>query len=141
MNLQSFAEGSSDELDNGTTNGVSNPEWTPNIPKGGTTIGGREYSEHALERMAPDMAEIRAELTTKATKLAREKGLQPQTKEYNEFINKYVDPRGITPSVIEDAINNTKALPGNTEGTFVHENANVKVIVNQNGKVVTVIPR
>ncbi|MBP1756848.1 MAG: hypothetical protein H6Q59_3246 [Firmicutes bacterium] len=121
--------------------GAGEAEWNSFIPKGGATIGGREYSEHALERMAPNTAEVRAELTTKATKLAREKGLQPQTKEYNEFINKYVDPRGITPTVIEDAINNTKALPGNTEGAFVHENANVKVIVNQNGKVVTVIPR
>ena len=41
---------------------------------------------YAVERMAPDTAEIRAELTTKATKIAKEKGLQPQTKEYNEFI-------------------------------------------------------
>ncbi|MCM0759880.1 hypothetical protein M7775_15075, partial [Sporomusa sphaeroides DSM 2875] len=117
-------------------------EWSfRNIPEGGATITGRKYSEHALERMAPNTPEIRAELRTKADKIAGEKGLVPGSKEYNEFINKYVDPRGITPTVVEDAIRNTKPAPGNTPGTFVHENANVRVIVNSNGDVVTVIPR
>ncbi len=117
-------------------------EWSfRNIPEGGATITGRKYSEHALERMAPNTPEIRAELRTKADKIAGEKGLVPGSKEYNEFINKYVDPRGITPTVVEDVIRNTKPAPGNTPGTFVHENANVRVIVNSNGDVVTVIPR
>lgn len=34
---------------------------------------------------------------------------------------KYVDPRNIPPSVIEDAIRNTTAVPGHTVGTFVHQ--------------------
>jgi len=129
---------------NAIIEGPSNAEveWLfRNIPEGVTTIDGRQYSRHALERMAPDTPEIRAELRTKYNKIAEEKGVVPGSKEYNNFINKNIDPRGITPSVVEDAIRNTKPTPGNTEGTFVHENANVRVIVNSNGDVVTVIPR
>jgi hypothetical protein len=112
-----------------------------NIPEGGATIIGRKYTEHALERMAPNTPEIRAELRTKYDKIAEEKGLVPGSIEYNNFINKNIEPRGITPTVVEDAIKNTKPTDGNTAGTFVHENENVKVIVNENGDVITVIPR
>ncbi|WP_275051634.1 hypothetical protein [Clostridium manihotivorum] len=43
--------------------------------------------------------------------------------------------------VIEDAVKNTPAIPGNSEGTFLHETESVKVVVNQNADVITVIPK
>jgi hypothetical protein len=110
------------------------------MPKGGGTIGGRKYSEHALERMAPNTPEVRAELTTRAYQRATESGLKPGTKEYNDFINKQVDPRGVTQSVVENIKNGTKTS-GNTQGTFVYQSDKVTVVTNSNGDVVTVIPK
>ena len=50
--------------------------------------------------------------------------------------------RGIMPSVVENAINNSiKTIHGNTVGTFVHFGDGLKVIVNIFGDVVTVIPQ
>lgn len=111
------------------------------MPEGGGTINGREYSQHALERMAPDTPSVRAKLSRRAEKLAESKGLKVGTPEHYQFCQKYVDPRNIPPSVIEDAISNTTAVPGHTAGTFVHQTADVTVIVNETGKVVTVIPK
>lgn len=73
--------------------------------------------------------------------MAEQWGYEAGNKEYYEFCKKYVDPRNIPPSVIEDAISSTKAVPGNKSGTFVHETIDVKVITNSSGKVVTVIPK
>ncbi|MDY0404697.1 pre-toxin TG domain-containing protein [Virgibacillus sp. 179-BFC.A HS] len=87
-----------------------------NMSKGGGEINGRKYSQHALERMAPDIPEIKATLTSRAIKKAEELGFKPQTKEFSDFVKKYVDPRNIPPSVIEDAIMNTKKIPGNRSG-------------------------
>ncbi|WP_342492918.1 T7SS effector LXG polymorphic toxin [Bacillus sp. FSL H8-0516] len=112
-----------------------------NMSKGGGEINGRKYSQHALERMAPDIPEVQATLTSRAIKKAEELGFKPQTKEFSDFIKKYVDPRNIPPSVIEDAIMNTKKIPGNRSGTFVHETMDVKVIINEAGDVITVIPK
>lgn len=111
------------------------------MPRGGAVIEGRKYSEHALERMAPDTPAVRAELTTRAHEKATEKGLESGTEEYYEFVRKYVDPRGITPAVVEDVIKNTPVQPGKYEGTFMHQNEKVTVIINNNGDVITVIPR
>ncbi|PGN05093.1 pre-toxin TG domain-containing protein [Priestia megaterium] len=111
------------------------------MPKGGAVIHGRKYTEHALERMAPNTAEVRAELTTRAHQKAAEKGIKVGTTEYNKFIKSYVDPRGITPTVIEDAIKNTPAKPGSRAGTFDHIAEKVKVVVNNTDDVITVIPR
>jgi hypothetical protein len=80
-------------------------------------------------------------LQEKSRKKAIEKGLKVGSEEYYQFCKKYVDPRNIPPSVIEYAISTTKGVAGNTAGTFVHETADVKVIVNSNGKVITVIPK
>lgn len=112
-----------------------------NLSEGGGEIGGRKYSQHALERMAPDIPEVKATLTSRAIKKARELGYKPQTKEYSDFVKKYVDPRNIPPSVIEDAIKNTKKIPENRKGTFIHETQDVKVIINEIGDVITVIPK
>lgn len=113
--------------------------WDMSVGRG--NINGRRYSQHAMERMAPNIPEDKAELYQRATKIAKEKGLAPQTKEYSIFIDKYVDPRNIPPSVIEDAIKNTKPIPGNGPSTFVHATDSVKVITNGNGDVITVIPK
>ena len=78
--------------------------------------------------MAPDTPEVKATLTSRAIKKAEELGYKPQTKEFSDFIKKYVDPRNIPPSVIEDAIMNTKKTPGNRR-SFVHEAKDVKVII------------
>lgn len=103
------------------------------MTKGGKTINGRWYSEHSLERMAPDTPQVRAELEARAL----DKGLQRGT----EAFNKYVDPRGIPPSVVEDAIQNGTRTAGKTAGTWVYEGGDVRVIVNNSGGVVTVIPK
>jgi hypothetical protein len=111
------------------------------MAEGGGYINGREYSQHAMERMAPNTPSVQAELSRRAEKIATEKGLKVGTDEYYKFCKKYVDPRNISPSVIEDAINSTKGIPGNVKGTIVHETNDVKVVVNSIGKVVTVIPK
>ena len=111
------------------------------MTEGGGVINGREYSQHAMERMAPDTPTVRAELSRCAEKAAQQKGLEVGTKEYYEYCTKYVDPRNIPPSVIEDAISSSKAIPGNRPDTFIHETLDVKVVINSNGKVITVIPK
>ncbi|KYG92202.1 hypothetical protein A0U40_04470 [[Bacillus] sp. KCTC 13219] len=123
----------------GAFKGTGEIGWS--LPKGGGEINGRNYSKHALERMAPDTSEVRAALTSRAIEKAKELGYKPQTKEFSDFIKKYVDPRNIPPSVIEDAIMNSKKIPGNRSGTFVHETRDVKVIINEAGDVITVIPK
>lgn len=117
----------------------SQTRWDMSV--GGGIINGRRYSQHAMERMAPNTPKVRAELYQRAIKIAKEKGLVPQTKEYSTFIEKYVDPRNILPSMIEDAIKNTKSIPGNRPDTFIHTTDSVKVITNGNGDVITVIPK
>ena len=60
------------------------------MPKGGKVINGRYYTQHALERMAPDTLEIRAKLSRRAEKIANQKGYKLGTKDYNKFCIKYV---------------------------------------------------
>ncbi|WP_245805879.1 hypothetical protein [Bacillus alkalicellulosilyticus] len=117
--------------------GMDEIGWS--MSKGGV-INGRKYSQHALERMAPNTPEVKAILTSRAIKKAEELGFKPQTKEISDFIKKYVDPRNIPPSVIEDAIMNTKKIPDNRSGTFVHVTKDIKVIINEADDVITVIP-
>ena len=112
-----------------------------NMVEGGGTINGREYSQHAMERMAPDTPQVRAELSRRAEKSATQRGRTVGTQEYYEYCKKYVDPRNIPPSVIEDAISSTKGIPGNRPDTFIHETADVKIVINSAGKVITVIPK
>ena len=122
-------------VESGSNTGI----W--DMTEGGGVINGREYSQHAMERMAPDTPTVRAELSRRAEKAAQQKGLEVGTKEYYEYCTKYVDQRNIPPSVIEDAISSSKAIPGNRPDTFIHETLDVKVVVNSNGKVITVIPK
>jgi hypothetical protein len=105
------------------------PEWTLPLEGGGALIRGRWYTEHALERMAPDTPEVRAILERRALNRATALGLRPGSPEFGAWWSLHgPDPRGIPPSVVEAEIAN----PGST---------NVRVIVNSRGDVVTVIPR
>lgn len=45
------------------------------MTEGGGIINGGEYSQHAMERMAPDTPSVRAELSRRAEALAESKGL------------------------------------------------------------------
>lgn len=122
-------------VESGSNTGI----W--DMTEGGGVINGREYSQHAMERMAPDTPTVRAELSKRAEKAAQQKGLEVGTKEYYEYCTKYVDQRNIPPSVIEDAISSSKAIPGNRPDTFIHETLDVKIVINSNGKVITVIQK
>lgn len=104
-------------------------------------IGNRLYSRHALERMAPKTPEVLAKLEKRAVDIASNKGLKSGTKEFNNFVKKYVDPRNIPPMVVEDAVQKAPKVAGNRVGTFVHETSDIKVIVNTFGDVITVIPK
>ena len=99
------------------------------------------YVTGRMERMAPDTPQVRAELSRRAEKSATQRGLKVGTQEYYEYCKKYVDPRNIPPSVIEDAISSTKGISGNRPDTFIHETADVKIVINSAGKVITVIPK
>ncbi|WP_258319329.1 hypothetical protein [Listeria monocytogenes] len=108
---------------------VDDISWSLN--KDGATINGRKYSGHALERMAPDTPEIRAQLNTRAQEIAKSKGYVPGTKDYSAFMKKYIQPRNIPPTVIEDAISNGVKTSGNQLNTWKFEA----------GDVITVIPK
>jgi hypothetical protein len=104
------------------------PSWPFPLEGGGTTIGGRWFTEHALERMAPNTPEVMANLTMRALRRAQAAGLTPGTPEFTQWWRlNGPSPRGIPPSVVEAEIAN----PGTT---------GVRVITNANGDVVTVIP-
>ena len=72
-------------VESGSNTGI----W--DMTEGGGVINGREYSQHAMERMAPDTPTVRAELSKRAEKAAQQKGLEVGTKEYYEYCTKYVD--------------------------------------------------
>ncbi|MBU5220064.1 S-layer homology domain-containing protein [Bacillus albus] len=112
------------------TKGTSGIGWS--MPRGGGVINGRKYSEHALERMAPDTIQVRAELEARA----KSRGLVPGTQKFKEF----VDPRGITPSVVEDIIKNGTKKAGNKPDSWEYTGRDARVITNGKGDVVTVVP-
>jgi len=98
-------------------------------PRGGMKINGRWYTEHALERMAPDTPQIRAELRTRAAERLTELGFTPGTEAYNTCLARAlqkIDPRGIPPSVVEAEI----LRPGST---------NVRVITVRGERVVVTV--
>ncbi|HKO51387.1 MAG TPA: hypothetical protein VJV79_26945 [Polyangiaceae bacterium] len=99
---------------------------------GGVRINGRLYTEHALERMAPDTPQIRAELRARVIGRLKRLGVKPDSEAWNACLAraiKKIDPRGVPPSIVEAEINS----PGST---------NVKVITaRKKTVVVTVIPK
>ncbi|KAB2372783.1 MULTISPECIES: pre-toxin TG domain-containing protein [unclassified Bacillus (in: firmicutes)] len=119
------------------TKGTSGIGWS--MPRGGGVINGRKYTEHALERMAPDTLEIRAELNSRAKEMAAKKGYKLGSAEYNELFSK-IDPRGMTPNVVEDIIKTGSRAPADTPGTWKYSRADGYVILNDNGDVITAVP-
>ncbi|MDP1835035.1 MAG: hypothetical protein Q8K75_03810 [Chlamydiales bacterium] len=96
--------------------------------KGGATINGRWYTEHALERMAPNTPEVVAFLETRALQRAKVAGDEFQTRAFGVWWSKNRPiPRGIPSSIVEAEI----AQPGTT---------GVRVILNECKDVITVIP-
>ncbi len=99
------------------------------LPKdgGGALINGRWYTEHALERMAPNTPEVMAILENRALERAKALGLEPTTQEFGKWMQRNgPNPRGIPPSIVEAEI----AQPGSTK---------LQVILNEKGDVVTVM--
>lgn len=109
------------------------------MPRGGGVIDGRKYTEHALERMAPDTIQVRAELTKRARERAERNGYTFGSKEYMEELKK-VDPRGVTPSVVEETIKHATKKPGNKPGLWQYDGKDVRVVLNDKGDVVSVVP-
>ncbi|MCM0627483.1 hypothetical protein M5J14_23710, partial [Lysinibacillus sp. OL1_EC] len=130
-NSQPPQNGSNKKPDENKGTGKNENGW--DIPRGGGEIGGRRYSEHALERMAPNLIQVNVELEKRAI----EKGLKPGTKEFEKF----VDPRGVPPMVVEDTIRNVIPTPGNRPNTLKYDGEAATVITNTNGDVITVIPK
>jgi len=96
---------------------------------GGALIGGRWYTEHALERMAPKTLQVMAELEKRALLRAQKAGVRPGTAEFKAWWKSMgPNPRGIPTSIVEAEIRN----PGSTS---------VRVIMNSRGHVVTVMHR
>ncbi len=67
--------------------------------------------------MAPDTVQVRAELTKRARERAERKGYAFGSDKYMEELKK-VDPRGMTPNVVEDIIKTGTRKPGDTPGTW-----------------------
>ncbi|KAJ9414782.1 virulence plasmid 65kDa B protein-domain-containing protein [Fusarium oxysporum] len=116
----------------GPTRALTDPIWDLPREGGGMRINGRWYTEHALERMAPNTPEVRSLIRTRVQARFERLGLKPGDPMYDKILTKMVkeiDPRGIPPSVVEAEI----ARPGST---------NVNVIATKHGeRVITVMPR
>jgi hypothetical protein len=109
-------------------------EATWSMPEKGKIINGRYFTQHALERMAPDTIQVRAILEDRA--------LRAGIKRNSPDFFKYVDPRGIPPMAVEDAIQNGQRLPGKCKGTLEFDTDSIKVIINEaSGSVVTIWPK
>ena len=52
-----------------------------------------------------------------------------------------IDPRGITPTVVEDIIKHGTKNPVNKPGLWEYIGKDARVILNDNGDVVSVVPR
>ncbi len=95
-------------------------------------INGNWYTEHALERMAPDTPQVRAELRVRAINRLERLGIKQGSKAFDKCLARAmtkIDPRGVPPSVVEAEI----ASPGSTNVTVIY----IKRLL----RVVTVIPK
>ncbi len=100
------------------------------MPEGGGYINGRRYSQHALERMAPDTPEVREIL-----KKRQELSTNPKIRGDKNYIN----PRGIPPMVIEDIIQNGEKYNGKSLDTENFTNREFTVVVGKDTKQVVTI--
>lgn len=100
-------------------------------PEGGTWINGRWYTEHALERMAPDIPQVRAQLRTRIGARLRRLGIESGHPAWDRVLARAfadLNPRGVPPSIVEAEI----ARPGST---------NVQVVTADRGHVVITVIR
>ena len=106
---------------------------------GGGIYNGRRYTEHALERMAPETPEVLELLQVRALKRAQRVGLEvtaalletwrKQSSGFQDWWRKCrPQPRGVLPSAVEEEI----ARPGTSK---------LQVITSEQGDVITVIRR
>lgn len=94
---------------------------------GGAWISNRWYTEHALERMAPDTFQVRAVLNKRFIQRAEREASVLNHEQLSKWVLRNTPhPRGVPPIVVEAEIRN----PGTT---------GIKVITNDDGNVVTVI--
>jgi len=116
----------------GRPRSLTEPIWDLPPEGGGASINGRWYTEHALERMAPDTPQVRELLRARVGARLERIGIRPGSPAYDAVMAralKKINPRGVPPSVVEAEI----ARPGST---------GVRVITANRGQVVvTVIPR
>jgi hypothetical protein len=101
-NINSFAAKSASSIAKTPIGRRGNPLNVISGTNAPATIGGRQFTGHALDQM---------------------------------------QSRGIMPSVVENAIQQGTKSAGNTVGTTVHSFENVKIVTNQAGEVITVIPK
>src|SRR4029453_6584545 len=73
-------------LPTGPQRALTEPIYDLPAEGGGMEINGRWYSEHALERMAPDTPQVRAELRTKAIERLRKLGITPDSAAYDRCL-------------------------------------------------------
>jgi hypothetical protein len=111
---------------------LTDPIWDLPPEGGGMNINGRWYTEHALERMAPDTPQIRAEMRTRYAARLEKLGIRRDSAAWGPCMERAlqkIDPRGVPPSVVEAEIMSR----GSTR---------VKVVTARRGFVViSVIPR
>jgi hypothetical protein len=103
-----------------------------NLSENGSMINGRFYTKHALERMAPSIPEVVAELERRALGLGHVRGSK-------NFLD-YVQARNIPPMLVEDVIKNgVRSLgEGKKIGTMNCVTEYMKVIINNSGDVISV---
>jgi hypothetical protein len=105
---------------------LTDPIWDLPPQGGGMRIGGRWYSEHALERMAPDTPQVSAQLRARVGTRLERLGITRGHPVYDRVLAKAlkkIDARGVPPSVVEAEI----VRPGST---------NVRVVTAQRGQIV-----
>ena len=107
---------------------TANVSW--DMPTSGKKINGRFYTKHALERMAPDIPQVRAELEARAIKNGYSRS--------SDQFKKYIQPRNIPPSVVEHVIQHGVREINEAKGTLTYILDGVKVVTNIAGDVVTV---
>jgi subtilisin family serine protease len=99
---------------------------------GGLSINGRWYTEHALERMAPDTPQVREQLQARVKARLDRLGIRPGNPAYDKVLAralKKINPRGVDPATVEAELQR----PGSTR---------FRVISAKRGQVIiTVIPR
>jgi hypothetical protein len=110
---------------------LSDPIYDLPADGGGMRINNRWYTEHALERMAPDTPQVRAQIRTRVGQRLERLGIARGHPAYDRVLARAlqkIDPRGVPPSVVEAEI----LRPGST---------NVRVVTARRGEVVVTVIR